>query len=135
MGFSLSYQNDFKCSTHLFYPNLRLKIMSSLLKIVVTLSFVVINSQVLKASSLENIRELSLDCINRIDASKCNQALSKMESLQRLAARRKEYFCQTYILGLEADLLNYKSQESKQNSFLLMLEKVNQSCRDLDNIQ
>ncbi len=109
--------------------------MVRLVRIVSILSFVFVNSQELKASSLENVRTLSLECINRIDTSKCNQALTKMESLQRLAARRKEYFCQTYVLGLEADLLNYKSQESNQNSFLLMLGKVEQACKDLDNIQ
>ena len=73
----------------------------------------------LKANESTDYREIDilvLRCYK--DIRSCKEALFKVNDYQKNAAKKKKFYCQTRLLGLEANLImatnsNFKKKEAK----------------------
>ena len=81
-----------------------------------------------KANGLQELNEISLECFQIGSSEPCKEALKIAEFFQRKAASRKNFRCQTFVLGLEAELLMRNMNLKREGAALEMLEKVNQIC-------
>ena len=91
-------------------------------------SIVVLPADYVKSADLDNLKDLTLQCLNYQREQDCRYALVKLEGIQRLAASNSNYSCQTYALGLSSDLLMSQLKLNRGQSALLMLEKVASLC-------
>ena len=81
-------------------------------------------------TQLSVLNELALKCFSSRQMSPCQLALSRAESLQRIAAMKKNYSCQTLALGLGADLIMSQNREGRGQEALQLLEEVNKICSE-----
>ena len=58
-----------------------------------------------QATSLSAVRPLLLHCFRTAHDPSCQQALLRIESLQRRAGAQDRYPCQTLLLGLQAEVV------------------------------
>ena len=63
--------------------------------------------------SLDGVRPLLLRCFRTGHASSCETALTLIEALQRRAAARERYPCQTLLLGLQAEVVMVQWSEGR----------------------
>ncbi len=87
-------------------------------------------------SASENINTIPIydlvqDCFDSGGFSPCRRALLTTEFLQRYAASRKNYSCQSRLLGLGADLIIARQQKGRGNFSYEMLEEVKYRCSNL----
>ena len=89
------------------------------------------NSLAFETDALSDLESLSAECMNTSQVAVCRRALMRAEVLQRQAASIGNYACQSYLLGLEADLLMVSFQEDRNGSLFAMLKQVKMRCSDL----
>ncbi len=81
-----------------------------------------------KTSQLESLNPLALKCFLYGEPSFCDKALMHSEALQRHAGDKKNYRCQTFALGLGADLLMSQEQVGRADVSFELLRQVNKLC-------
>ena len=81
-----------------------------------------------KAASFPQLNSTSIKCIKTGSPNTCRLALTRAEALQREAASRKNYSCQTYALGLGADLIMVSRRNNRSSSAYEMIEKIQKNC-------
>ena len=75
------------------------------------------------ATSLEGVRPFLLACFRNANANSCDRALVLTEAMQRRAAERKLYPCQTLLLGLQAEVVMVQlAQQRGQKAFETLRE-------------
>lgn len=74
------------------------------------------------------IEPLVLQCLRTNKPETCQEALAKLEAIQRKAAFEKNYSCQTYALGLGADLIMSQLSLDREDYSLAMLAKIKNIC-------
>ena len=83
------------------------------------------------ASALDGIRPELIACFTTGGASRCARALDLTEQLQRRAASRERFPCQTYLLGLQADVVMVQLSKGRGLQALESLEVSDRICHGL----
>ena len=65
------------------------------------------------AASLEGVRPVLMACFQSANAASCDRALVLTEALQRRAADRQFYPCQSLLLGLQAEVVMVQLAEQR----------------------
>ena len=73
---------------------------------------------------LSNVLQLAQRCFDGDSPSSCQIVLDRAEQLQRSAAEREFYPCQTFLLGLQADVI-------MQHLGMVVLTVPRRNCRRL----
>ncbi len=84
-----------------------------------------------EAFDLKEFNSLALEGVLDSKTEICDSALIKLEILQNQAISEKNFVCQTYSLGLGADLVMSKQKLDRGDSALRMLKKVNELCKGM----
>ncbi len=82
------------------------------------------------ASSLNEINTKLHECIASRELIPCRQALVHLEVLQRMAAAKKKFPCQTNVLGLQAELLMMSKPGNDLEVSFPLIKEVNEACSD-----
>ena len=90
-----------------------------------------LDSVAVEVDAISKLGALSTQCFSESQLSACQRALTLAEVLQRKAAFKGSYACQSRLLGLGADLLMISFDEGRGGSSFEMLEKVQMLCSDL----
>ena len=83
------------------------------------------------AASLDEVRPLLLACFKSANASNCDRALVLTEAMQRRAADRQLYPCQTLLLGLQAEVVMVQLAEQRGQKAFETLRDSERLCADL----
>ncbi len=83
------------------------------------------------AASLDEVRPLLLACFKSANASSCDRALVLTEAMQRRAADRQLYPCQTLLLGLQAEVVMVQLAEQRGQKAFETLRDSERLCADL----
>ena len=83
------------------------------------------------AASLDEVRPLLLACFKSANASSCDRALVLTEAMQRRAADRQLYPCQTLLLGLQAEVVMVQLAEQRGQKAFETLRDSELLCADL----
>ncbi len=83
------------------------------------------------AESLEGVRPLLLACFKSSNASSCDRALVLTEAMQRRAAERQLYPCQTLLLGLQAEVVMVQLAEQRVQKAFETLRDSERLCAGL----
>lgn len=83
------------------------------------------------ASSLDGVRPLLLECFRRAEPASCNRALEMTEALQRRAAERELYPCQTFLLGLQAEVVMAQLGEKRFEQASMTMQDSERLCAAL----
>ena len=83
------------------------------------------------AASLERVRPVLLACFRSANAASCDRALVLTEAMQRLAADRERYPCQTMLLGLQAEVLMIQLAEQRGQKVFETLRDSERLCAGL----
>ena len=84
-----------------------------------------------ESPQLPSLNLLALECFRSSQIGPCQRALLQSEALQRRAGAKKNYPCQTLVIGLGADLIMSELHEGRGLAAVEMLEDVNELCRGL----
>ncbi|WP_114994594.1 hypothetical protein [Synechococcus sp. UW179A] len=84
-----------------------------------------------QATSLEVVQPLLIACFRSANASSCDRALVLMEAMQRRAAEREMYPCQTLLLGLQAEVLMVQLAEHRGQKAFETLRESERLCSSL----
>ncbi len=79
-------------------------------------------------TQLAALDEMARKCFRLRQVNICRLALKRAETLQRVAAMKKNYSCQTLALGLGADLIMSQHREGRGDAAFQLLEDVNRTC-------
>ncbi len=90
------------------------------------------NSLGVLANDLAALETLSNECFQTRSPLACRQALVEAETLQLEASYQGQYPCQTYLLGLGANLIMINLDPPKSKNSLEMLARVKTLCKALD---
>ena len=80
------------------------------------------------ASALDGIRPELIACFTTEDASQCARALDLTEQLQRRAASRERFPCQSLLLGLQAEVVMVQLSEGRGDRALRTLQDTDRLC-------
>ena len=83
------------------------------------------------AASLDGVRPVLLACFRSANAASCDRALVLTEAMQRLAADRERYSCQTMLLGLQAEVLMIQLAEQRGQKVFETLRDSERLCAGL----
>ena len=83
------------------------------------------------AASLNGVKPLLLECFRSAHAASCDRALVLSESMQRRAADRELYPCQTLLLGLQAEVVMAQLAEQRGEKSLQTLREAERLCTGL----
>ena len=83
------------------------------------------------ATSLQSVQPLLLACFRSANASSCGRALVLTEAIQRRAAERKLYPCQTLLLGLQAEVVMVQLAEQRGQKAFETLRESERLCSGL----
>jgi len=83
------------------------------------------------AASLDGVRPLLLACFKSADASSCDRALMLTEAMQRRAADRQLYPCQTLLLGVQAEVVMLQLGEQRGQKVFETLRDSERLCAGL----
>ncbi len=83
------------------------------------------------AASLDGVRPLLLACFKSADASSCDRALMLTEAMQRRAADRQLYPCQTLLLGVQAEVVMVQLGEQRGQKVFETLRDSERLCAGL----
>ncbi len=83
------------------------------------------------AASLVGVRPLLLACFKSADASSCDRALMLTEAMQRRAADRQLYPCQTLLLGVQAEVVMVQLGEQRGQKVFETLRDSERLCAGL----
>ncbi len=92
------------------------------------IGFISVNNEVLKASYESPLSSVVLECVASIRRESCRKAMVRVESLQSKAATAKNYLCQSYSLGLQADLVMTGLRRNRRDSVVRTLKKLDEVC-------
>ncbi len=81
------------------------------------------------ANASQQLIALVNDCRLTRSPEACMQALILIEDIQRKARFGGNYSCQTYALGLGADLIMMLENEDRTGSLTSMLQEVDKRCK------
>ena len=81
--------------------------------------------------AFSNLEAFSNECIRTRDELTCKRALAQSEVLQRQAAAKGNYACQSRLLGLGSDLIMIASETGRVRTVLARLEAVKHFCNGL----
>ena len=84
-----------------------------------------------QATSLSAVRPLLLHCFRTAHAPSCQQALLRIESLQRRAGAQDRYPCQTLLLGLQAEVVMVQLAVARGEKAFETLRESEQLCSGL----
>ncbi len=62
------------------------------------------------------------------DTKSCNKALSKIHNYQKSASTRKNFSCQTRLLGLEANLIMVMNSNLKKKDAKSIIQSIKEYC-------
>ena len=77
---------------------------------------------------LSDLPPLLIECVESSRKEACMRALSQLEMIQREAAEKNNYSCQSHALGLGAELIMITLNVDRAYYAYLTLEKVNELC-------
>ena len=83
------------------------------------------------AASLEEVRPILMACFQSANATSCDRALVLTEALQRRAADRQFYPCQTLLLGLQAEVVMVQLAEQRGQKAFETLGDSERLCAGL----
>lgn len=83
------------------------------------------------AASLEGVRPILMACFQSANATSCDRALVLIEALQRRAADRQFYPCQTLLLGLQAEVVMVQLAEQRGQKAFETLGDSERLCAGL----
>ena len=83
------------------------------------------------AASLDGVRPLLVECFSSANASSCDRALMLIETMQRRAADREFYPCQTLLLGLQAEVVMVQLAEQRSQKAFETLRESERLCARL----
>ena len=83
------------------------------------------------AASLEGVRPILMACFQSANATSCDRALVLIEALQRRAADRQFYPCQTLLLGLQAEVVMVQLAEQRGQKAFETLRDSERLCAGL----
>lgn len=83
------------------------------------------------AASLEGVRPVLMACFQSANAASCDRALVLTEALQRRAADRQFYPCQTLLLGLQAEVVMVQLAEQRGQKAFETLGDSERLCAGL----
>lgn len=83
------------------------------------------------AASLEGVRPILMACFQSANAASCDRALVLTEALQRRAADRQFYPCQTLLLGLQAEVVMVQLAEQRGQKAFETLGDSERLCAGL----
>ena len=83
------------------------------------------------AASLEGVRPILMACFQSANAASCDRALVLIEALQRRAADRQFYPCQTLLLGLQAEVVMVQLAEQRGQKAFETLGDSERLCAGL----
>ena len=83
------------------------------------------------AASLEGVRPILMACFQSANATSCDRALVLTEALQRRAADRQFYPCQTLLLGLQAEVVMVQLAEQRGQKAFETLRDSERLCAGL----
>ena len=83
------------------------------------------------AASLDGVRPILMACFQSADATSCDRALVLTEALQRRAADREFYPCQTLLLGLQAEVVMVQLAEQRGQKAFETLRESERLCAGL----
>ena len=83
------------------------------------------------AASLEGVRPVLMACFQSANAASCDRALVLTEALQRRAADRQFYPCQTLLLGLQAEVVMVQLAEQRGQKAFETLRDSERLCAGL----
>ena len=83
------------------------------------------------AASLEGVRPVLMACFQSANAASCDRALVLTEALQRRAADRQFYPCQTLLLGLQAEVVMVQLAEQRGQKAFETLRESERLCARL----
>ena len=78
--------------------------------------------------AFSNLEAFSNECIRTRDELTCKRALVQSEVLQRQAAAKGNYACQSRLLGLGSDLLMISFNKGRDESVFSSLKEVELLC-------
>ena len=84
-----------------------------------------------RAASLEGVRPILMACFQSANATSCDRALVLTEALQRRAADRQFYPCQTLLLGLQAEVVMVQLAEQRGQKAFETLGDSERLCAGL----
>ena len=84
-----------------------------------------------RAASLEGVRPILMACFQSANAASCDRALVLTEALQRRAADRQFYPCQTLLLGLQAEVVMVQLAEQRGQKAFETLGDSERLCAGL----
>ena len=84
-----------------------------------------------QATSLSAVRPLLLHCFRTAHDPSCQQALLRIESLQRRAGAQDRYPCQTLLLGLQAEVVMVQLAVPRGEKAFETLRESEQLCSGL----
>ena len=84
-----------------------------------------------RAASLEGVRPILMACFQSANATSCDRALVLTEALQRRAADRQFYPCQTLLLGLQAEVVMVQLAEQRGQKAFETLRDSERLCARL----
>ena len=84
-----------------------------------------------QATSLSAVRPLLLHCFRTAHDPSCQQALLRIESLQRRAGAQDRYPCQTLLLGLQAEVVMVQLAVARGEKAFETLRESEQLCSGL----
>ena len=85
----------------------------------------------LHAASLNGVRPLLVECFRSAHAASCDRALLRTEAMQRRAADRELYPCQTLLLGLQAEMVMAQLAEQRGAKALETMREAERLCAGL----
>ena len=83
------------------------------------------------ASTMATLRPLALQCLQAGQDAACRSALLVAETLQRRAAARNAFPCQTLLLGLQADLIMQQLGEGRGDQAVADVGATSRGCAGL----
>ena len=83
------------------------------------------------AASLEGVRPILMACFQSANAASCDRALVLTEALQRRAADRQFYPCQTLLLGVQAEVVMVQLAEQRGQKAFETLGDSERLCAGL----
>ena len=83
------------------------------------------------ASTMAALRPQALQCLQAGQPAACRSALLLAETLQRRAAARNAFPCQTLLLGLQADLIMQQLGEGRGEQAIADVSAAGRGCAGL----
>ena len=83
------------------------------------------------ASTMASLRPQALQCLQVGQLAACRNALLVAETLQRRAAARNAFPCQTLLLGLQADLIMQQLGEGRGEPAIADVSAAARGCAGL----